>query len=120
MILADTSVWIAHLRSGLSSLATLLEQGRVLTHPLIIGEVACGQIRRRTRVLQLLSELPSTLSASNEEVLRMIEDRKLWGKGIGIVDFHLLASTMLTGCQIWSTDHRLSKVAAGFKLDWKP
>jgi len=120
VILVDTSVWIAHLRWRLPGLATLLEQGHVLTHPFVIGEVACGQMRQRSEILRLLNELPAPVSASHDEVLRMIEVRKLWGKGIGFVDFHLLASAMLGRCQLWTTDRRLSEVAAEFKLSWRP
>jgi len=120
VILVDTSVWIAHLRWQLPDLAALLEEERVLTHPFVIGEVACGQIRQRSEILRLLNELPAPVSASHDEVLRMIEDRKLWGKGIGFVDFHLLASAMLGRCQLWTTDRRLSEVAADFKLCWRP
>jgi predicted nucleic acid-binding protein len=120
VILIDTSVWIAHLRRRLPGLTTLLEQQRVLTHPFVIGELACGQIRQRSEILRLINELPAPVSATHDEVLRMIEDRKLWGKGIGFVDFHLLASAMIGRCQLWSTDRGLNEVAAEFKLSWRP
>jgi predicted nucleic acid-binding protein len=120
VILVDTSVWIAHLRWQQPDLTALLEHERVLTHPFVIGEVACGQIRQRAEILRLLNELPASVSASHDEVLRMIEDRKLWGKGVGFVDFHLLASAMLAGCQLWTVDQRFSDLAADFKLHWRP
>jgi predicted nucleic acid-binding protein len=120
VILVDTSVWIAHLRWQLPDLAALLEKELVLTHPFVIGEVACGQIRQRTEILRLLNELRAPESASHDEVLRMIEDRKLWGKGIGFVDFHLLASALLAGCQLWTIDRKLNELAIDFKLNWRP
>jgi predicted nucleic acid-binding protein len=119
VILVDTSVWIAHLRWQLPDLAALLSEQKVLAHPLVIGELACGPIRNRTVILQFLSELPSAVLASNDEVLRLIEDRQLWGKGIGLVDFHLLASAALTGCRFWASDLRLNETAAELGLDWR-
>jgi predicted nucleic acid-binding protein len=120
VILVDTSVWIAHLRWQLPDLSALLEQERVLTHPFVLGELACGWIGNRAAILQFLKELPASISASHEEVLHVIEDRKLWGRGIGLVDFHLLASAMLTGCQFWTSDRRLSELAAEFRVEWRP
>ena len=121
MILVDTSVWIAHLRWQLPDLAALLSRQQVLAHPFVIGELACGQIRQRATILQFLSELPRAALATNDEVLRLIEDRQLWGRGIGLVDFHLLASTALTGCRFWTSDLRLGETAAGLGLEqWKP
>lgn len=78
------------------------------------------QLGRRPVILQMLMELPASISASHDEVLRMIEDRRLWGKGIGFVDFHLLASAVLTGCQFWTSDRKLSELADVFGLNWRP
>jgi predicted nucleic acid-binding protein len=119
VILVDTSIWIAHLRQQLPDLATLLGEQRVLTHPSVIGELACGQIRQRAPILRMLSELPCAASASHDEVLQMIEYHRLWGKGIGLIDFHLLASTALTGCRFWTSDRKLAEMAAALGLDWR-
>ena len=119
MILVDTSVWIAHLRWQLPDLAALLSQQKVLAHPFVIGELACGQIRNRTTILQFLSDLPRVTLATNDEVLRLIEDRHLWGRGIGFADFHLLASAALTRCQFWTSDRRLGETAEGLGLNWQ-
>ena len=69
MILVDTSVWVDHLRTGDAALAGLLDAGNVLAHPFVIGELACGNLRRRGEVLALLRELPQTRHASDPEVL---------------------------------------------------
>ena len=87
-------------------------------HPFVLGELACGQLHQRTAILRMLSELPCAISATNNEVLRMIEDRQLWGKGIGLVDFHLLASTAVTGCRFWTSDLRLAEMAERLGLEW--
>ena len=117
MILVDTSVWVDHLRDGTPALAAALEQGRVLTHPFVLGELACGNLKNRGEVLQLLGELPAAPMASDPEALDFIERRALMGRGIGYVDVHLLASVALAGtAQLWTRDKRLAAVAADLEL----
>jgi len=112
MILVDTSVWIAHFCKGESGLAALLNEGSVLVHPFVIGELACGDLRNRARILSDLEALPSVDSATHEEVMRLMEDRRLWGLGIGWIDGHLLASALLSNCQLWTLDRKLVRAAA--------
>ena len=112
MILVDTSVWIDHLRGGNRGLRTLLEQGEVLCHPLIIGEVACGTLRKRDEVLSLLDDLPKAVVAQHDEVLEFLNQWRLYGKGIGWIDLHLLASAQLSGVSLWTADNRLRIVAS--------
>lgn len=112
MILVDTSVWIDHFHSPVAPLVEALELGEVLTHPFVIGELACGRIRKRREVLNLLAALPSASVATSDEVLHFIEEQALMGKGIGYVDVHLLASVSLSeGVRLWTTDKRLAPVA---------
>ena len=111
MILVDTTVWVEHLRRGLPSLATLLQEGEVLIHPWVIGELACGNLRNRQQVLELLQGLPMATVASDAEVLLLIERDRLMGRGIGYVDAHLLASARLSHCRLWTQDRRLAAVA---------
>lgn len=111
MILVDTSVWVEHLRRGLPRLATLLQEGEVLIHPWVIGELACGHLRNRQQVLQLLQGLPLATVANDAEVLLLIERQRLMGRGIGYVDAHLLASARLSHCRLWTQDRRLAAVA---------
>ena len=92
MILVDTSVWVDHLRDGAPALAAALEQGRVLTHPFVLGELACGNLKNRSEVLQLLGELPAAPMATDPEALDFIERRALMGRGIGYVDVQLRGS----------------------------
>ena len=118
MVLVDTSVWVSHIRSGEPHLAEFLEDGLVLTHPAVLGELACGNLRNRKAFLSDLSELQEAVAATNEEALVLIEGRKLWGRGIGWIDAHLLASSLLSGCFFWTLDERLKAVCqvAGIKV----
>ncbi|MGI8882592.1 MAG: type II toxin-antitoxin system VapC family toxin [Jatrophihabitans sp.] len=113
MVLVDTSVWIDHLRGGGPELASLLQVGQVLAHPWVTGEIALGHISRRSEILGLLRNLPQAKSATEIEVLTLIERHQLFGLGIGYVDAHLLAATMLTAdARLWTRDKRLATVAA--------
>jgi predicted nucleic acid-binding protein len=112
LILVDTSVWVDHLGAGDAPLADLLERGAVLCHPFIVGEIACGSLTRRATTLQLLQDLPMAVVAEVEEVLDYINRHRLYGKGIGYVDAHLLVATALTGgAKLWTRDRRLRTVA---------
>ena len=111
MILVDTFIWVEHLRRGLPRLVTLLQDGEVLIHPWVIGELACGNLRNRSQVLELLQGLPAATVASDAEVLHLIERDRLMGRGIGYVDAHLLASARLSHCRLWTQDRRLADVA---------
>jgi predicted nucleic acid-binding protein len=113
VILADSSVWIDHLRSGNDNLTALLEGNQVLGHPHVTGELALGNLRRRDLVLGSLDALPQCEVATDQEVRAMIESRALHGKGIGNVDASLLAGVLLTtSAKLWTLDKRLAAVAA--------
>ena len=116
MILVDTSVWIEHFRAGSNRLQTLLFDEQVLCHPFIVGELACGTLQRRSEILRMLRALPEAHLLEHEEVLGFLEARRLYGYGIGWVDAHLLASTLLTGCTIWTFDKPLRKAAAALNV----
>ncbi len=120
MILVDSSIWIDHLRAGEPALAELLHAGRVLAHPFVVGELACGNLKNRKEVLSLLQDLPAAPVATDEEVLFFIERRGLMGKGIGYVDAHLLAAISVTGSgRLWTRDKRLGGVAGSIGLAFK-
>jgi predicted nucleic acid-binding protein len=111
VILADTSVWVDHFRRGNPGLQKLLLAGEILTHPFVVGEIACGNLHKRTEVLVFLHALPAANAATDEEVLWLIEQKRWHGKGIGWVDAHLLASALLTGCPLWTLDRCLRATA---------
>lgn len=112
IVLPDTSVWIAHLRQRNNRLTHLLAEGHVLSHPFIIGELACGNLANRSVLLENLSLLPSAEHVSDSEVRHLIESRRLWGRGLGWVDMHLLASALLTRCGLWTFDKPLAATAS--------
>ncbi|MHB1389678.1 MAG: type II toxin-antitoxin system VapC family toxin [Thermoleophilia bacterium] len=111
MVLVDTSVWVAHLREGTTGLDALLNEGKVVCHQFIIGELACGSLKNRTEILSLLQALEMAIPAEHEEVMRFIENHRLMSKGLGYIDMHLLASALLTGVPLWTLDKRLNEAA---------
>lgn len=111
MILVDTSVWVEHFRSGSVGLERFLNDGQVICHPYIIGELACGNLKNRAQILSLLQELPAASCADDDEVIGFIEDHKLIGKGLGYIDIHLLMSALLTQVPLWTLDKRLHEVS---------
>lgn len=120
MILVDTSVWVDHLRSDNSVLVELLEQNRVVMHPMVLGELACGNLRNRRQLLQLWQSLDSLQAVSHDEALYFIEQNGLMGKGIGYVDVHLLASVALVaGTKLWTRDQRLTRIAVELGYAWE-
>lgn len=117
MILVDTSVWIDHLRHGDSSLVSLLNAGRVIAHPFVIGEIALGSLRQRDVVLDTLNNLSRAKIATDDEVLAFISQSKLYGLGVGYVDAHLLASVrLMPDALLWTRDKRLRTAASQFGL----
>ncbi len=116
MTLVDTSIWVNHLRQGSPSLEALLQENQVLTHPWVIGELACGMLKNRAEILTLLQALPEVQVAEYDEALIFIESQKLFGLGLGWVDVNLLASAQLTGCELWTSDIPLQKAAKKLHL----
>ena len=112
MILADTSVWIDHLRSGNKDLRRHLDQGQIVIHPFIIAELALGSLKDRTKTLALLDLLPQVRVARLNELRLTIEARRLYNLGIGLTDAHLIASVLIDSpTLLWTRDKRLRQVA---------
>jgi predicted nucleic acid-binding protein len=111
MVLVDTSVWVSHLRDGNVGLEKLLNDGDVISHPFIVGELACGNLKNRREILTSLQSLPMTTVAGDEEVLKFIENYQLMGKGLGYIDVHLMASALLSDVPLWTLDKTLDKFA---------
>jgi predicted nucleic acid-binding protein len=116
MILVDTSVWVNHLRESDPHLSSLLVQNRVLVHPWIVGEIACGSFAQRLMVVELLRSLPQLTTAGDEEVLFFLERHLVFGKGIGYIDAHLLTAAMIDNCKIWTTDKRMALIATRLNI----
>jgi len=111
MILADTSVWIDHLRLADSTFSNKLNNNEVLMHPFIMGEILLGYLANRADIETALSEMPQALKANDREVMFFIRSAKIFGRGIGWVDTHLLVSARLTGAQLITRDKKLAGVA---------
>ena len=117
MILVDTSIWIDHLRQRDERLSKLLNQGLVLAHPFVIGELALGSLQNRAVILGALQDLPQAPVATEGEVLSFIEQNALYGIGIGYIDAHLLAAVRLSpGATLWTRDKRLLAAGTGLGL----
>ena len=117
MILIDTSVWIDHFHRSSAPLSEALEREEVLTHPYVIGELACGNLKNRKEVLHLIGLLPMAPAASHDEAMMFLEQHELTGRGIGYVDVHLLAAVALgQNLVLWTSDRRLHSIAAQLKL----
>jgi hypothetical protein len=110
MILVDTSVWIDHFRRGNAQLRELLEAGEAAMHPMVLGELACGNLPARAETLRLLSHLPLIPQAPDSLVMQSIGARRLFGKGIGWIDAHLLTAALLSSVALWTLDQRLAKL----------
>lgn len=118
MIIVDTSIWIDHLHKGEVGMAALLDEGLVLMHPFVLGEISLGSLRDWPGTMRILSKIPQVVRADDNEVVGMIEGKKLQGSGIGFVDAHLLASALLTNeTFIWTRDRRLAAIASRLGLD---
>lgn len=115
-MLVDTSIWVQHLRHGNAQLVTCLDGDEVEIHPFVIGELACGNLSKRSEVLNLLAALPVVPIAAHDEVLMFVESRMLMGRGLGWIDVHLLASATLASTTFWTADKRLAAVARDLGL----
>jgi len=119
MVLVDTSIWISFFQTGNPRLKELLDEGHVLSHPFIIGELACGNLENRKEILALLKALPAAVEARHEEALHLIEFHRLMGQGLGYVDVHLLAAALLMSVSLWTSDKSLKDAAARLQVDFK-
>jgi predicted nucleic acid-binding protein len=118
VILADTTIWIDHLRRNNAQMQALLDSGQVLMHPFIAGELALGSLRNRTGTLATLDALLEVRIAQLSEVRQMIETRQLYAKGIGLIDAHLIASCLITpGTKLWTRDNALQGVTQAVGID---
>ena len=118
MVLVDTSVWIDHFRKASRKLASLLEAEAVAIHPFALGELACGNLGNRKEVIALLHALPDTTKVEDDELLLFIDRHRLMGRGIGLIDVHILASCCVDSCLLWTRDKRLQVVAKEMNIEF--
>lgn len=118
MVLVDTSVWVSHLRNGDVGIDRLLNDGEVVCHPFIVGELACGNLKNRHEILIYLQSLPMAILAEDGEVLKFIENHQLMGKGLGYIDVHLIAAAVLTDVSLWTFDKTLDKITRKIGINY--
>lgn len=111
MILVDTSVWIDFLQVGNPHLESYLRDGKVVTHPFVVGALSVGNVSKRAYFLNLMKELPQVIEASHNEVGQFIENHEIYGKGIGYFDAHLLCSAIIGRVWLWTLDKRLQALS---------
>lgn len=117
MILVDTSVWIDHIAVSELALLEKLRHRQVLMHPMVLGEVACGNVPRRAQTLRRMRSLPRIKELPHESVLSSIESRNLKGRGIGFIDAHLICSVLEHGeTLLWTRDLRLKRIAEDYRV----
>jgi predicted nucleic acid-binding protein len=98
-------------RHGYPGLAGLLVDGDVASHPFIVGELACESLKNRAVILSLLEALPMETVLDHEEVLSLIENHRLMGKGLGCADVDLPAPAVLSRLPLRTRDRKLRQVA---------
>jgi predicted nucleic acid-binding protein len=118
VIVVDTSVWINHLRIPSKLLGQLLGLEQVLIHPFVVGELACGNLANRKEIIALLHSLPAAPRADDDEILFFVERHKLMGRGLGLVDVHLLASAMIGAASLWTADSNLGLAARNLRIEF--
>jgi predicted nucleic acid-binding protein len=112
VILADTSIWIDHLRNSNPEMVKLLIGGQIVMHPFIVAEISLGSLHNRQERLDDMDALLELKVAQLTEVRHMIESHALYSKGIGLTDAHLIASCLMSpGTQLWTRDASMEKVA---------
>lgn len=120
MILADTSVWIDFFRRGSNRFEQWLSRGQIVTHSVVIGELATGNLAKRSETLEWLTMLPRAVEGSAKESLLYLESHRLYGRGIGWNDIQLLVSAQLTHVPLWSLDARLAEISGELRLAYTP
>jgi len=119
-VLLDTSVWIRHFKTSNLRVVQLLESESVVSHEFVVAELACGSLKSREETLGYLKELVALPTVSTQEILLFIETKKLYSRGIGLIDAHLLASTLIMpDTQLWTADKRLENIAQELGLAYR-
>lgn len=117
-VLVDTCVWVRHFRQRNLFLLSLLEDGEVLSHPLVVGELAMGSLKDRPQTLWSLSKLGRPPIATDAETHQMVEARRLWGRGLQWNDARILASVVIGGAKLWTVDQKLLEIAGEMGVAW--
>ncbi len=109
--LVDSSVWIGHFKKADSKLISLLEADEVILHPFVIQELYLGKPKGKEFVFERLVKLPTLSILPDEEFRRFVDRFKIPGKGIGVIDSHLLASAFQQKIALFTFDKKLGHLA---------
>ena len=120
MVIADTSIWIDHLRQPLEELVALLSTRKIVQHPFVIAEIALGSIAQRRRVVAGLAQMASIKPVVERELLQFVENKSIFATGLGMVDAHLLAACHVHSLTLWTRDKRLLAQAERLGLAFDP
>jgi len=113
MIFADTSVWIDHLRAEDPNIGRLVERLELAMHPFVLGELVLGSIANRADTIAFWLDLPTANVVPADDILSLVERRRLFSRGVGYTDVNLLASALLgDDLRLWTRDRRLGALAA--------
>ena len=122
MVLVDTSVWIRFLSGRepyASDLGALLRDDEVVGHDLVFGELLIGDRGGRTQFLATYEKMHQASTLPHQEVVAFVRGRRLFGRGVGWVDVHLLASAVVGRLQVWTADPRFSGIAEELRLAYR-
>jgi predicted nucleic acid-binding protein len=121
-VLVDTSVWVRHFRRADPVLQSLAAADTLLTHPLVVLELACGSPPApRERTLADIGALRPAAVATPAEALALVARERLHDSGCGAIDMLLLASTRMTpGAQLWTDDRSLRALAQRLGVAFEP
>jgi len=122
MVLVDTSVWIRSLANRapfMGELDRLLDLDEVAGHGLIYGELLIGARGGREKLLTAYEQMFQAVTVPHQEVVAFVKGRGLHGGGVGWIDICLLASAIVGGIRLWTTDPRLSAVADELGVNYR-
>lgn len=120
-VVADTSIWIDHFRFADPRIVALIDSDALVMHPFVVGELACGQLPRRSVTIRELQDLEPLAARADEEVLAFLDQHGLYGKGLGWIDVHLLCAAASTpGTALWTRDCRMLDAAESLGIAWAP
>ena len=120
IILADTNIWCNYFRHGEPTLSKLIEYDFLAIHPLVIGELSVGNLPSRQQTIKDLHAFHPVRPTSFKETHHLIEENKLWGKGLQWNDLSILASVLTSDdVLLWTADKRLAEVAYHFGVKYE-
>ena len=113
-VLVDTSVWIRFLANRApyaAQLEELLSRDEVCAHDFVYGELLIGDVGGRKQLLEHYEQMHRAPLVPHADVVAFVRGRRLHGRGIGWIDAHLLASSLVGRLTLWTTDPRLAALA---------